>query len=100
MAAMWNPATQATPRIQLYFLGSFEVHSAHQPIHLPTRKIESLLAYVVLHPEAHARENPAALFLSNFSDAKAGNSLRHALSAVRHQLSDRCISYSTQEING
>jgi predicted ATPase/DNA-binding SARP family transcriptional activator len=59
-----------------------------QSIDLPTRKIESLLAYLALHPEPHAREKLAALIWGDATDEQARNSLRNALSVLRKQLVD------------
>ncbi len=59
-----------------------------QSIDLPTRKIESLLAYLALHPEPHAREKLAALIWGDATDEQARNSLRNALSVLRRQLED------------
>jgi DNA-binding SARP family transcriptional activator len=36
--------------IKLYLLGSFELQVEGKAIHLPTRKMEALFAYLVLHP--------------------------------------------------
>ena len=55
---------------------------------LPTRKAESLLAYLILHPESHAREKLAALFWGDMGDAQARASLRNALAILRKHLGD------------
>jgi len=84
-------------QFRLYALGSFRLESfaagAHrqdkaQPVALPTRKIESLLAYLALHPEPHAREKLAALIWGDSTDEQARNSLRNALSVLRKLLED------------
>ncbi len=59
-----------------------------QSLEFPTRKIESLLAYLALQPEPHAREKLAALIWGDATDAQARNSLRNALSVLRKQLGD------------
>jgi DNA-binding SARP family transcriptional activator len=55
----------------LYLLGSFRLESRKphgtagreaRTIRLPTRKAESLLAYLALFPERHVREKLASLF--------------------------------------
>jgi DNA-binding SARP family transcriptional activator len=79
-------ARVSTPSFRLYFLGSFRVERDGETIHLPTRKTESLLAYLVLHPEEHLREKIATLFWGESSDEHARRSLRMALTAVRQQL--------------
>jgi predicted ATPase/DNA-binding SARP family transcriptional activator len=84
-------------QFRLYLLGSFRLESfvagaravdKAESISLPTRKIESLLAYLVLHPELHAREKLAALIWGDSTDEQARNSLRNALSVLRKQLED------------
>ncbi len=45
-------------------------------IRLPTRKVESLLAYIVLYPHEHARGKLAALFWGYVTDTQARQSLR------------------------
>lgn len=87
------------PHVHLKLFGSFQIVRAESdnhtngdptqgngngsPVRLPTRKIESLLAYLVLHPEAHSREKLAALFWGDTSDEQARVSLRNALAALR-----------------
>jgi predicted ATPase/DNA-binding SARP family transcriptional activator len=55
-------------------------------VRLPTRKVESLLAYLALHPQPHAREHLAALLWGDGTRAQAAASLRTALSALRKPL--------------
>ncbi|MCW1969586.1 MAG: hypothetical protein KIH69_015860, partial [Anaerolineae bacterium] len=47
------------------------------------RKTESLLAYLILHPSPHPREQLAALFWGDSTDDDARRSLRVALSGLR-----------------
>ncbi|MBI5651811.1 MAG: hypothetical protein HZC40_15435, partial [Chloroflexi bacterium] len=47
--------------IRVHLLGSFRVERDARTIHLSTRKVESLFAFLVLHPETHAREKLSAL---------------------------------------
>lgn len=70
----------------LKLFGSFELNLAGQHISLPTRKIESLLAYLALHAQIHTREMLATLFWGNSSDEQARLSLRYALSMLRKTL--------------
>jgi non-specific serine/threonine protein kinase len=84
--------------IRLYFLGPFVIEeevsdSRGNPakstrIHLPTRKSESLLAYLVLNPEFHSREKLAAEFWGDSGDRQARDSLRNALAVLRKYLGD------------
>lgn len=69
--------------LHLYLLGLFRLESAQGPIQLPTRKVEALLAYLVLHPEVHAREKLAALLWGDYPDAQA-------------RLAPQCSGYSAQ----
>ena len=50
---------------------------------LLARKTESLLVYLILHPNPHPREQLAALFWGDSSDDDARRSLRVALSGLR-----------------
>ena len=65
--------------LKLYVLGSFRVEGEKGPILLPARKVQSLLAYLVLHPGEHAREKLATLFWGDSTDVQARDSLRTAL---------------------
>jgi DNA-binding SARP family transcriptional activator len=58
---MPRPTHAAT--LKFYLLGSLRVEGAKGPLNLPARKAQSLLAYLVLHPEEHTREKLAAFFL-------------------------------------
>lgn len=70
----------------LHLSGPFRLERNGRPIHLPTRKTESLLAYLVLHPGAHTREKLAALLWGDSTDQHARQSLRSALNALRNAL--------------
>lgn len=71
---------------KLLLLGTFRVEREGVPVRLPTRKVESLLAYLVLHPEEHTREKLAALFWGDSPDHQARESLRTALKSLRREL--------------
>lgn len=74
--------------VRLYLLGPFRVERDSQPVRLPTRKLESLLAYLALHPEPHTREKLATLLWGDTPDAQARASLRNALPTLRRYLGD------------
>ncbi len=94
-----SPAVMtAAPRLRLYLLGSFRVESEKGPIHLPTRKIESLLAFLALHPEAHSREKLAAFFWGDSPDSEARGSLRKALTLLRKHLSTDLVIADRESI--
>ena len=61
-----TPALPVPPQLRLYLLGRFRLERDTQPIRFPTRKIESLLAYLVLHPGPHSREKLAAILWGGF----------------------------------
>lgn len=49
-------------------LGQFQLEQNEQALSLPTRKTAALLTYLVLHPEAHAREHLITLFWGDSVD--------------------------------
>ena len=81
------------PPARLYLLGPFRLEVDGRPVRLPTRKTESLLAYLALHPASggHSREMLAAHFWGDSPDEDARRSLRGALSALRKALGDACL---------
>lgn len=81
-----TPATQL-PHLRIHLLGPMQIEREGEPIHLPRRKVESLLAYLLLYPERHGRDQLATLFWGDSSDAQARHSLRTALATVRQQVS-------------
>lgn len=76
----------SVPVIRLHLLGPFRVEGSSGPIHLSRRKSASLLAYLVLHPEPHLREELATLFWGDSSDVQARHSLRTSLGDLRREL--------------
>jgi len=81
-----EPVGTPAPRTRLCLLGSFMVEQEQRPVHLPTRKVELLLAYLVLYPLPHAREQLATLLWGDTPDDLARHSLRTALHALRKHL--------------
>jgi predicted ATPase/DNA-binding SARP family transcriptional activator len=73
------------PGLRLRLLGTFRAELDGQPVHLPRRKVEHLLAYLVLQPGEHSREEIAALLWGDLPDEQARGSLRTALSVLRGQ---------------
>lgn len=88
----------AVVTLGLYLLGSFRIERERQPIHLPTRKVESLFAFLVLHPEEHAREKLAALFWGDFPDLQARTSLRTALTTLRKHLGEHLFLADSRSV--
>jgi predicted ATPase/DNA-binding SARP family transcriptional activator len=88
------------PKVRLYLLGPLRIESEGQPVRLPTRKVEALLAYLVLHPGSHSREKLAALFWGDSPDPEARRSLRNAVHMLRHELHpDIVMGRETVELN-
>src|SRR5262245_41847858 len=81
-----EPSTE--PRWRIYLLGPFHLESKTGPVHLPRRKVESLLAYLLLHPGPHPREHLATLLWGDSPDAQALQSLRTAISTLRRTVGD------------
>jgi DNA-binding SARP family transcriptional activator/tetratricopeptide (TPR) repeat protein len=76
-------------RLELMVLGGFAARLGGRPVRLPGRKARALLAYLALRPgQAHAREHLAALLWGEADDARARDSLRHALATLRTALGD------------
>jgi hypothetical protein len=66
--------------------GSYACAASGRIVHLPTRKFESLFAYLAFFPECHAREKIAVLFWGDSTDDQARASLRNALTVIRKAL--------------
>ena len=79
---------RASHQYHLYLLGAFRIEKNSRAIRFPTRKVESLLAYLVLFPKAHSREKLAALFWGDSTDEQARHSLLTALATIRKKLGD------------
>src|SRR5689334_12650128 len=84
--------------LKLRLLGTFLLTVKEKPVRLPTRKVESLLAYLVLHREVHNRERIASLFWGDSPDELARRSLRTALSSLRKELGDDLINGDRETI--
>src|SRR5215213_8474843 len=83
--------TNLEERTQVYLLGSFELKVRDRTVHLPTRKMEALFAYLVLHRGVQNRERVASLFWGDSPDELARLSLRTSLSALRKELGEQFI---------
>lgn len=82
---MSGTATAIGPGYALDLLGGFDLRSRDgQPVILPTRKAQLLLAYLALPiGRAHAREKLAQLLWGDRLDQQARGSLRNAVAAIR-----------------
>jgi predicted ATPase/DNA-binding SARP family transcriptional activator len=83
--------TAASALLRIYILGRFRIEGDSGSIRLPRRKVEVLLAYLLLHPEEHSREKLAALCWGDSPDARARQSLRTALNVLRKKLGQEII---------
>ena len=78
-----------TVTLKLNLLGRFEARlSSGEVFSLPTRKTETLLAYLALVPGPHSRDHLSNLLWSDRSDQQARNSLRQALNALKKLFDD------------
>ena len=82
-----NPTTG----LCIYVLGPLRIEWDNRPIHLPRRKVESLLAYLLLHPQPHTRDQLATLLWPDTTDAQARHSLRTALATIRQLLTPELL---------
>lgn len=80
-----------SPSLRLTLLGAFCLERDGQPLALYSRKVESLFAYLVLHPKAHSREKLAGMFWGDSPDEQARLSLRVGLSDLRKKLGDAVL---------
>ena len=80
----------------LKLFGPFQLLRHNQPVALPTRKTEALLAFLALHPGAQRREKLAALLWSEADEQSARRSLRLALTALRKALGEEMIQADRQ----
>ncbi len=80
----------ARARVKVTLLGGFEARFASgEPVSLPTKKAQALLAYLGVRPgQSHPRDKLAALLWGEKSDAQARGGLRNALVALRRALGD------------
>ena len=76
-----------TTGLRVYLLGPLRVELNTVRIQLSRRKVESLLAYLLLHPEQQSRDHLATLFWGDSTDAQARHSLRTTLGIMRQEIS-------------
>lgn len=76
-------AAPSATGLRVYLSGPLRIELDGAPLVLPRRKVELLLAYLLLHPEPQTRDHLATLFWGDSSDAQARHSLRTALATVR-----------------
>src|SRR5262249_59931684 len=75
------------PRLDLTLLGGFLARIQGEPLTLPTKKTQALLASLALPVgHAHQRDKLATLLWGGTPDASARNSFRQALFVLRRAL--------------
>lgn len=85
MAAVKNPL------VRLYLFGAFRVERDGKALPLGRRKVETLLAYLALYPQAHTRDELATLFWADTTDQQARTSLRTLLVTLRRALGEDIV---------
>jgi DNA-binding SARP family transcriptional activator len=74
--------------LQIRLLGRFDVQHDGEPVEIPSRPAQSLLAFLALSPGvSHRRERLSGLLWPDADEANARSNLRHALWRVRQGLS-------------
>ena len=84
--------------LRLNLFGRFRLTRDQQPIALPTRKSESLFAFLALHPGPHSRARLAAMFWPDAEPAAARASLRSALSSLRQKLDAEVFEFDREVV--
>jgi len=92
------PVTHTTTGLRIYLFGPLRITRDGIAVHLPRRKTESLLAYLVLHPEPQTRDFLATLFWGDSSDEQARHSLRTALASLRKEISPDFIIADREQV--
>lgn len=75
--------------LTIRLLGKFSLTLHGEPVELPSRPAQSLLAWLVLHPGIdHRREQIAGVFWPDTTEENARSNLRHALWRLRRAIPD------------
>lgn len=73
--------------LQARLLGQYEIRIDGKPVVISSRPTQSLLAFLLLHPNrSHRRENLAGQFWPDSSESNARSNLRHELWRIRKAL--------------
>ena len=85
-----NPDVSDRPILHIHLLGDFRLIYDDEPVtSISTPRLQSLLAYLVLHREApQPRPYLAFLFWPDSTESQALTNLRHLLHLLRHALPD------------
>jgi DNA-binding SARP family transcriptional activator len=80
--------------LKVLLLGQFNLKADDRSLDLPSRPAQSLLAYLVLHPDIeHRREKLAALLWPETQDSNARSYLRQALWRVKKTFTEGSLSW-------
>ena len=75
--------------LEVRLLGQFEVRLNGEPVELPSRPAQSLLAYLILRAgTSHRREKIAGLIWPDSDESNARSNLRHALWRIRKAIGE------------
>ena len=87
--------------LKIHLLGQFKLANDEQPLDLPSRPAQSLLAYLALNPGfAHRREKLAGVLWPDSTEINARNYLRQALWRIRKTLESGDLNWEDYlEIN-
>ena len=78
--------------LEIYLLGRFEVQTNGEPVELPSRPAQMLLAYLALQPEIqHRRDKVAGRLWPESAESNAKANLRHALWKLRQSIGEDMI---------
>ena len=70
--------------LHVKLLGQFNIQLDDQPIEIPSRPAQALLAYLILNAgTAYRREKLAGLIWPDTDEVRARNNLRHVLWRIR-----------------
>jgi DNA-binding SARP family transcriptional activator len=76
-------------KLEIHLLGQFNVLKDQEPIEIPSRPAQSLLAHLVMSSgTAHRREKLAGLLWPEADESNARSNLRHALWRLRKAIGD------------
>lgn len=88
----------ASDEWRLRLLGRFRLTRGAEQMVLPRRKVESLLAYLALHPEEQPRDRLSATLWGESADADARHSLRNGLYLLSQTLGSEAILCSRDTV--
>lgn len=79
--------------LQTRLLGQYEIREDGQPANITSRPAQSILAFLLLHPNrSHRREKLAGQFWPDSSESNARSNLRHVLWQIRKALGSSASS--------